>query len=146
MAFEEILPFLPYLSVLGFIITLLLILYRMGRWTKNIEKDLEGISKKLDNLAPKIEKMPEEFWRKFIDVYILTYLKKGNPSVSRKEELLRKANNRTITYEESLELKDILEKEAKNAQAVGDFFKFLVIMGILIFIGALIAELFGGEG
>jgi len=113
----------------------------MGRWTKNIEKDLEDISKKLDNLVPKIEKMPEEFFRKFIDVYMLTYLKKGNPSITRKEELLRKANNRTITYEETLELKGILEKEAKNAQAIGDFFKFLVIMGILIFLGALMAEL-----
>jgi len=141
MAFEEILPFLPYLSILAFIITLLLIVYRMGRWTKNIEKDLEDISKKLDNLVPKIEKMPEEFFRKFIDVYMLTYLKKGNPSITRKEELLRKANNRTITYEETLELKGILEKEAKNAQAIGDFFKFLVIMGILIFLGALMAEL-----
>lgn len=90
--------------------------------------------------------MPEEFWRKFIGVYTLTFLKKSNPSISRKEELLRKANTRTITYEESLELKDILEKEAKNAQAIGDFFRFLVIMGILIFIGALIAELLGGEG
>jgi len=50
---------------------------------------------------------------------------------------------RTLTYAESLELKDILEKEAKNAQTVGDFFKFLIIMGILIFLGSLIADLFG---
>jgi len=143
MVFEEILPFLPHLEFLAFIITLVLIFYGIGRWTKNIEKDLESISQKLDNLAPKIEKMPEEFWRKFIDVYMLTYLKKGNPSITRKEELLRKANSRTITYEESLELKGILEKEAKNAQAIGDFFQFLIIMGILIFLGSLIADSFG---
>jgi len=65
--------------------------------------------------------------------------------MSRKDELLAKAKNRTITYAESMELKRILEQEAKNAQAIGDFFKFLVIMGILIFLGSLIAELFGED-
>jgi len=66
--------------------------------------------------------------------------------MSRKHELLEKAKRRTITYQESIELKSILEQEARNAQAIGDFFKFLVIMGVLIFLGALIAELLGGEG
>ena len=65
--------------------------------------------------------------------------------MSRKEELLRKAKSRTITYEESVELRNVLEQEARNAQAVGDFFKFLVIMGILIFLGALMVELFRGD-
>ena len=63
--------------------------------------------------------------------------------MSRKYELLEKAKNRTITYEESIELKNILEQEARNAQAIGDFFKFLIILGILIFLGSLVAELFG---
>jgi len=63
--------------------------------------------------------------------------------MSRKDELLEKAKRRTITYQESMELKNILEQEARNAQAIGDFFKFLVIMGILMFLAALIAELFG---
>ena len=65
--------------------------------------------------------------------------------MSSKQELLQKAKNRTITYEESIELRNILEQEARNAQAIGDFFKLLAIMGILIFLGALMAELFGGE-
>jgi len=60
-----------------------------------------------------------------------------------KAELLAKAKNRTITYEESMELKNILEQEAKNAQAIGDFVKFLVTMGVLIFLASLIADLFG---
>lgn len=66
--------------------------------------------------------------------------------MSRKHELLQKAKNRTVTYEESIELRNILEQEARNAQAIGDFFRFLVIMGILIFLAALITELLGGEG
>lgn len=63
--------------------------------------------------------------------------------MSRRDELLEKAQNRTITYEESIALKSILEQEARNAQAVGDFLRFLAIMGILLFLGALIGELFG---
>jgi len=62
---------------------------------------------------------------------------------SRKDMLLEKAKNRTITYDESMELQNMLQQEARNAQAVGDFFRFLIIMGILIFLGALIADLFG---
>lgn len=65
---------------------------------------------------------------------------------SRKDMLLDKAKNRTITQEESIELRNILEQEARNAQAVGDFVKFLIIMGVLVFLGALIAELFGDSG
>jgi hypothetical protein len=44
---------------------------------------------------------------------------------SKKDMLLEKAKNRTITQEESIELRSILEQEARNAQAVGDFVKFL---------------------
>lgn len=65
--------------------------------------------------------------------------------MSRKDELLGKAKNRNITYEESIELKNILEQEARNAQAIGDFLTFLAIMGIIVFLGLLIGELFGGE-
>lgn len=61
--------------------------------------------------------------------------------ISRKDMLLEKAKNRTITEQESIELRNMLEQEARNAQAVGDFVKFLVIMGVLVFLGALIAEL-----
>lgn len=62
---------------------------------------------------------------------------------SRKDMLLEKAKNRTISQEESIELRSILEQEARNAQAVGDFVTFLVIMGILVFLGVLVADLFG---
>ena len=62
---------------------------------------------------------------------------------SRKDMLLEKAKNRTITQQEGIELRNMLEQEARNAQAVGDFVKFLVIIGVLVFLGALITELFG---
>lgn len=63
--------------------------------------------------------------------------------MSRKDYLLEKAKNRTIAYEEGIELRNMLEQEARNAQAVGDFFRFLIIMGILAFLASLIAELLG---
>jgi len=62
---------------------------------------------------------------------------------SRKDILLEKARNRTITQAESKELREILEQEAKNAKAVGDIIGFFVIMGLILFLGALVAELFG---
>lgn len=62
---------------------------------------------------------------------------------SRKDMLLEKAKNRTITREESIELQNMLEQEARNAKAVGDFLGFLVIMGLLLFLAALAKELFG---
>ncbi|MEM2912408.1 MAG: hypothetical protein QW146_07885 [Candidatus Bathyarchaeia archaeon] len=144
MAFEEILTYIPLLTIVAFIITIALLFYRLGQWTKNLENSLKDISTKLDNVSKGIDKVPEQFWSKFIDAYrMLGMVKsKGNPSRSRKDILLEKAKNRTISYEESLELKDMLEREAKQAQAVGDFFAFLIIMGILLFLGAIIADLF----
>lgn len=41
---------------------------------------------------------------------------KDNPQQSRKNELLDKWHQRILTYEESLELKFILENEAKEAE------------------------------
>ena len=62
---------------------------------------------------------------------------------SRKDMLLEKARNRTITQAESNELRSILEQEARNAKAVNDFIGFLIIMGLLLFLDGLAKELFG---
>lgn len=62
---------------------------------------------------------------------------------SRKDMLLEKAKNRTITQAESNELCSIFEQEARNAQAVGDFIGFLVTMGVILFLAALTKDLFG---
>jgi len=139
MILEEV---LPYLGLLGFIISISVLIYKLGKWTEKMETSLGNVSKGINATSEKIDKIPENFWVKFIDAYKLLAVMKSNPKKTRKEELLDKAKNRTISYEESLELKDILESEAKQAQASGDFFKFLIIMGILIFLGAIIADLF----
>jgi len=64
---------------------------------------------------------------------------------SRKDMLLEKAKNRTITQAESDELRGILEQEARNAKTGNDFIGFLIIMGLLLFLAALVAELFGNK-
>jgi len=64
---------------------------------------------------------------------------------SRKDMLLEKARNRTITQEESSELQSILQQEARNAQAVGDIIGLFIIIGLLAFLAALINELFGNK-
>ena len=144
MAFEEILQYTPILTFIAFIISIALIFYRLGQWTKNFGNDLNNISTKLDNVSNSIDKAPEQFWSKFIDAYRMLGMiqNKGNPQRSRKDILLEKAQKYAITYDESLELKDMLEKEAKQSQASGNFFAFLIIMGVLIFLGAIIADLF----
>jgi len=63
--------------------------------------------------------------------------------ISRKDMLLEKARNRTITQVESDELRSVLEQEARNAKAVGDFIGFLIIMGLLLFLAGLMKDLFG---
>ena len=141
MAFEEI---LPYLTIVAFFITTATLFYKLGQWNKNLENSLNTISTKLDNVSNSIDRVPEQFWSKFIDAYRMLGMVKseGNPKRTRKDILLEKAQNRMISYEESLELKDMLEKEARKAQQAGNFLEFLVILGILIFLGLLIASLF----
>jgi hypothetical protein len=65
--------------------------------------------------------------------------------ISRKDMLLDKAKNRTITQEESDELRKMLEQEARNAQVIGDIIGFFIIMGLLIFLYSLMKELFGQQ-
>lgn len=86
--------------------------------------------------------MPEQVWSKFIDAYRMLgmVVGKGNPHRSRKDILLEKAQNRTITHQENVELTNILEREAKQAQTGGDFLKLLIIMGILIFLASLFSD------
>ncbi len=62
--------------------------------------------------------------------------------ISRKDMLLEKARDRTITQNESEELKAILEEEARKAQSRGDILGALIILGLLAFLAALVNELF----
>ena len=63
--------------------------------------------------------------------------------ISRKDTLLDKAKNRTITQTENNELLSTLEQEARNAKAVNDFIGFLITMGVILFLVALAKDLFG---
>jgi len=63
--------------------------------------------------------------------------------ISRKDTLLDKAKNRTITQAENNELLSTLEQEARNAKAVNDFIGFLITMGVILFLVALAKDLFG---
>jgi hypothetical protein len=56
--------------------------------------------------------------------------------------LLEKARSRTITEAESKELTRILEEEARIAKSNGDVLGAIIILGLLAFLGALVAELF----
>jgi len=101
---------------------------------------LRNIDKSIHQIDKSIGQIPEEFWRKFIDGYLLLQKSSSNPNPDRKIELLQKLKARTITPQESLELRNIMEQEAKAAQASQDLFRLILIIGIIIVIAMMLSE------
>ena len=143
MALEGILPYLPILTVISFVITIALLVYKLGRWIEKLENSLNSISEKMDNVSHSIDKVPQQVWQKYIEAtQILGMGRKGNPHKTRTEILFDKAMNKTISKEEALELRDMLVKEAQKAQKSGDVIELLMILGILMSLGFIMASLF----
>jgi len=94
----------------------------------------------LRNIDKSVTQMPMTFWKSFIDVYLSTQRSPSNPVPDRKIELLQKLKAGTITPQESLELRNIMEQEAKAAQASQDFFRLILIIGIIIVIAMMLSE------
>ena len=94
----------------------------------------------LRNIDKSVTQDPARAWRPFIDLYLATQKGSSNPDPNRKVELLQKLKAGTITPQESLELKEIMEQEAKAAQASQDLFKLILIIGIIIVIAMMLSE------
>lgn len=85
MAFEEILPILPYVGILSLLIALGIIVYHFGKWRQKTESDREEMRKMLDAVSKKVDRIPDDFWAKFIDAYkLLEKVKEENPEVTKK--------------------------------------------------------------
>lgn len=75
----------------------------------DITKQFTSINSRLDRLIPFEGSLREQSYFGLMD--------EPNPPISRKNELLEHWHDSSLTYEESLELKFILEQEAKQADA-----------------------------
>ena len=73
------------------------------------------MSKNINSISEKIDKLLGDFFAKFVDALKFWEMGKAKSNPGRKEELLGKARKRTITYQESLELREILQREAEAA-------------------------------
>mgnify|MGYP001056118972 CR=1 FL=1 len=76
---------LPYLTIISFFIGIGIIIYQVGRWRQKTETDKEEIKKKLNIISEKIEKIPEDFWSKFIDAYEMLEKTKEKPRTTKKK-------------------------------------------------------------
>lgn len=130
-------PEIPWdviIQLVAVLIAVALGFYKVGRWTKSIDKRIEGVEQRINLLVIMHRK-------EIVDFYHKAWPHKSNPSTE-KDILLRKLREGTITREESLRLREILENEKRAALAVGAVMAALAIGGLLL----LIAILLGGEG
>lgn len=82
MSLEET---LPYLTIISFIIGIGIVIYQIGRWRQKTETDKEEIKKTLNAISEKIEKVPTDFWSKFIDAYEMLEKMKEKTQTTKKE-------------------------------------------------------------
>jgi len=107
--------------------------YKFGRWQKDVDQKFEKIKKPLEALLFIHRK-------ELVDSYFDLFVIKSNPHPD-KELLLRKLQDGTITHEESLRLKAILEEEKKQAEKKGgNVVGLLIILGLLLLLAILLGE------
>lgn len=79
----------------------------MSEFRTEVARDLAELRTKLERLGSIGGALEEQVHEALKD--------KPNPPVTRKNELLDRWHNRVLTYEESVELRTILEQESKQA-------------------------------
>ena len=91
-----------------------------------ITSEMQEVTSRLSKLEP--------FERSAAQQANLGLRDKPNPPVSRKNELLDKWQNQTLDYVESLELKIILEQEAKEANSAVKALIIIALIGLGLYI------------
>jgi hypothetical protein len=103
-----------------------------------IKVELGDIRERLARLEES-SRLANEYLPKLIPL-LPKSLQSQNPE-DRKTELLKKLENRTLTYNEAIELKNILEREAEEARERGDTMAVFAIMLFLLMLALAIAAL-----
>jgi hypothetical protein len=83
MVFEE---YLPYVGIVSLLIALGIIIYNVGKWKQKTDTDREEIIKKLEFIATKLEKIPDELFAKSVDAYKFYEKIKEDLKPNKKEE------------------------------------------------------------
>ncbi len=120
---------------------------------QEIYKDLESLAlifyKLFDILKNKNLLSPNDIFEVFGKEYLQRYSGRlSNPDSykeKRKAELIRKAQTRTITYEEALELQRLLEEQKERHKSSGDIMGAILALILLIALLWLISEIFKEE-
>lgn len=118
--------------VLAVVIPILLAFWAIRPWINNAIKaglsDFKTqVTSDLEEIKSRIEKASISEREAENQAYI-GLKDRPNPPTTRKNELLDKWHNQTMTYPESIELKTILEQESKNAD---DATKALIVIAII---------------
>jgi hypothetical protein len=92
----------------------------LSEFRVKIEKDLEEIKTRIEKASISEREAENQAYIGLKD--------KPNPPITRKNELLDKWHNQTMSYPESIELKTILEQESKDGD---DAKKALIVIAII---------------
>ncbi len=121
---------------------------------QGIVHDMEGLAlvfyKLLEVLKDKDMLSSSDVFKVFGSEYMQRYTGKlSNPDFykeRRKAELLRKAQERTITYTEAKELEKLLEEQRQKHESSGDIVGAILAIMLLMALAWLISEIFGEKG
>jgi len=59
---------LPHIGLIALIISISVLIYRLGKWIGKVEASLENILNEINVVSEKMGKIPENFWLKLICV------------------------------------------------------------------------------
>ena len=128
---DIIIPNIGWIAVfVTVLVAVATLFYRFGGWNERIKKIETAI-----NLLLAVHK------GEIMDFYMKSWgsVHKSNPSTE-KDILMRKLRDGTITRDENLRLREILEEERRQAQAVGAILAVLAIGGLLLLLAVLSGE------
>ncbi len=91
------------------------------------------VTKELKDFGTRLERL-KTFERSVAEQSSSGLMDKPNPPISRKNELLEKWNNQTLSYEESLELKVILEQQARQADQATRALIVIALLGLGLYL------------
>ncbi len=77
-----------------------------------------------------MKRLANKFWSKLM---LRRRVAERRVDLQRTRELLEKARQRTITYEEGQELLKLLEEQKKQYDETGDYFKALLVRTMILF-------------
>lgn len=117
------------ITLIGLLITVAVVAFRMGRYFK-------GIESRLDSIEPSVRLLLLIHSKEIIQYYKTHRIVSLNPGPNQPEKdvLLRKLGDGTITRNEALKLEEILRQEEARARVAKAIGAIIAIGGLLLLI------------